>query len=84
MDSNGLSDPYVKFRLGHQKYKSKIDLSALSREQTHKLELQLEEGEGHLVLLVTLTASATVSISDLSVNSREDQKEREEILKRYV
>ncbi|XP_063468376.1 multiple C2 and transmembrane domain-containing protein 1 isoform X14 [Symphalangus syndactylus] len=129
MDSNGLSDPYVKFRLGHQKYKSKImpktlnpqwreqfdfhlyeerggiiditawdkdagkrddfigrcqvDLSALSREQTHKLELQLEEGEGHLVLLVTLTASATVSISDLSVNSLEDQKEREEIVKRY-
>ncbi|XP_069348002.1 multiple C2 and transmembrane domain-containing protein 1 isoform X2 [Eulemur rufifrons] len=129
MDSNGLSDPYVKFRLGHQKYKSKImpktlnpqwreqfdfhlyeerggiiditawdkdagkrddfigrcqvDLSALSREQTHKLELQLEEGEGLLVLLVTLTASATVSISDLSVNSLEDQKEREEILKRY-
>ncbi|KAM5300211.1 multiple C2 and transmembrane domain-containing protein 1 isoform 6-T6 [Ctenodactylus gundi] len=129
MDSNGLSDPYVKFRLGHQKYKSKImpktlnpqwreqfdfhlyeerggiiditawdkdagkrddfigrcqvDLSALSREQTHKLELQLEEGEGHLVLLVTLTASATVSISDLSANPLEDQKEREEILKRY-
>uniref|UniRef100_A0A4X1TI69 Multiple C2 and transmembrane domain-containing protein 1 n=1 Tax=Sus scrofa TaxID=9823 RepID=A0A4X1TI69_PIG len=128
MDSNGLSDPYVKFRLGHQKYKSKImpktlnpqwreqfdfhlyeerggiiditawdkdagkrddfigrcqiDLSALSREQTHKLELQLEEGEGHLVLLVTLTA-ATVSISDLSINSLEDQKEREEILRRY-
>lgn len=24
MDSNGLSDPYVKFRLGHQKYKSKV------------------------------------------------------------
>ncbi|XP_016832546.1 multiple C2 and transmembrane domain-containing protein 1 isoform X8 [Cricetulus griseus] len=129
MDSNGLSDPYVKFRLGHQKYKSKImpktlnpqwreqfdfhlyeerggiiditawdkdagkrddfigrcqvDLSSLSREQTHKLELQLEEGEGHLVLLVTLTASATVSISDLSVHSLEDQKERGEILKRY-
>nr|XP_012423759.1 PREDICTED: multiple C2 and transmembrane domain-containing protein 1 isoform X5 [Odobenus rosmarus divergens] len=129
MDSNGLSDPYVKFRLGHQKYKSKImpktlnpqwreqfdfhlyeekggiiditawdkdagkrddfigrcqvDLSALSREQTHKLELQLEEGEGHLVLLVTLTASATVSISDLSISSLEDQKEREEILRRY-
>ncbi|XP_040584781.1 multiple C2 and transmembrane domain-containing protein 1 isoform X7 [Mesocricetus auratus] len=129
MDSNGLSDPYVKFRLGHQKYKSKImpktlnpqwreqfdfhlyeerggiiditawdkdagkrddfigrcqvDLSSLSREQTHKLELQLEEGEGHLVLLVTLTASAAVGISDLSVHSLEDQKERGEILKRY-
>uniref|UniRef100_A0A8C6HVS1 Multiple C2 domains, transmembrane 1 n=1 Tax=Mus spicilegus TaxID=10103 RepID=A0A8C6HVS1_MUSSI len=60
-----------------------VDLSSLSREQTHKLELHLEEGEGHLVLLVTLTASATVCISDLSVNSMEDQKEREEILKRY-
>uniref|UniRef100_A0A663NAU3 Multiple C2 and transmembrane domain-containing protein 1 n=1 Tax=Athene cunicularia TaxID=194338 RepID=A0A663NAU3_ATHCN len=129
MDANGLSDPYVKFRLGHQKYKSKIvpktlnpqwreqfdfhlyeerggiiditvwdkdagkkddfigrcqvDLSTLSREQTHKLEMPLEEGEGCLVLLVTLTASAAVTISDLSVNSLEDQKEREEILKRY-
>ncbi|XP_064497546.1 multiple C2 and transmembrane domain-containing protein 1 isoform X2 [Pseudopipra pipra] len=129
MDANGLSDPYVKFRLGHQKYKSKIvpktlnpqwreqfdfhlyeerggiiditvwdkdagkkddfigrcqvDLSTLSKEQTHKLEIPLEEGEGYLVLLVTLTASAAVTISDLSVNSLEDQKEREEILKRY-
>lgn len=25
MDANGLSDPYVKFRLGHQKYKSKVN-----------------------------------------------------------
>ncbi|XP_062830288.1 multiple C2 and transmembrane domain-containing protein 1 isoform X4 [Anolis carolinensis] len=129
MDPNGLSDPYVKFRLGQQKYKSKImpktlnpqwreqfdfhlyderggiiditvwdkdagkkddfigrcqvDLSTLSREHTHKLELSLEEGEGYLVLLVTLTASATVSISDLSINALEDPKELEEILKRY-
>ncbi|XP_054042251.1 multiple C2 and transmembrane domain-containing protein 1 isoform X4 [Rissa tridactyla] len=129
MDANGLSDPYVKFRLGHQKYKSKImpktlnpqwreqfdfhlyeerggiiditvwdkdagkrddfigrcqvDLSNLSKEHTHKLEMPLEEGEGCLVLLVTLTASAAVTISDLSLNSLEDQKEREEILKRY-
>ncbi|XP_063176346.1 multiple C2 and transmembrane domain-containing protein 1 isoform X2 [Chroicocephalus ridibundus] len=129
MDANGLSDPYVKFRLGHQKYKSKImpktlnpqwreqfdfhlyeerggiiditvwdkdagkrddfigrcqvDLSNLSKEHTHKLEMPLEEGEGCLVLLVTLTASAAVTISDLSLNSLEDQKEQEEILKRY-
>ncbi|NXJ67657.1 MCTP1 protein, partial [Rostratula benghalensis] len=129
MDANGLSDPYVKFRLGHQKYKSKImpktlnpqwreqfdfhlyeerggiiditvwdkdagkkddfigrcqvDLSNLSKEHTHKLEMPLEEGEGCLVLLVTLTASAAVTISDLSLTSLEDQKEREEILKRY-
>ncbi|XP_069483744.1 multiple C2 and transmembrane domain-containing protein 1 isoform X2 [Ambystoma mexicanum] len=129
MDANGLSDPYVKFRLGHQKYKSKtmpktlnpqwreqfdfhlyeehggiiditvwdkdagkrddfigrcqVDLSTLSKEQTHKLELHLEEGEGYLVLLVTLTASAAVTISDITASTAEDEKEHEDILKRY-
>ncbi|XP_019131491.2 multiple C2 and transmembrane domain-containing protein 1 [Larimichthys crocea] len=129
MDNNGLSDPYVKFRMGHQKYKSKtipktlnpqwreqfdfhlyeeqggfvditlwdkdagkkddfmgrctIDLSLLSKEHTHKLELPLEEGEGVLVLLVTLTASAAVSISDLSVNMLDDPHERHQIMQRY-
>ncbi|TWW60003.1 Multiple C2 and transmembrane domain-containing protein 1 [Takifugu flavidus] len=130
MDANGLSDPYAKFRMGHQKYKSKtiaktlnpqwreqfdfhlydeqggvvditvwdkdagkkddfmgrctVDLSLLSKEQTHKLELPLEGGEGMLVLLVTLTASAAVSISDLSVNMLDDPHERHQIVQRYV
>ncbi|CAJ1068539.1 multiple C2 and transmembrane domain-containing protein 1 isoform X3 [Xyrichtys novacula] len=129
MDTNGLSDPYVKFRMGHQKYKSKtipktlnpqwreqfdfhlyeeqggyvditvwdkdagkkddfmgrctIDLSLLSKEHTHKLDMPLEEGEGVLVLLVTLTASAAVSISDLSVNMLDDPHERLQIMQRY-
>nr|XP_033773573.1 multiple C2 and transmembrane domain-containing protein 1 isoform X2 [Geotrypetes seraphini] len=129
MDSNGLSDPYVKFRLGHQKFKSKtvpktlnpqwreqfdfhlyeeqggtiditvwdkdagkrddfigrcqIDLSALGKEQTHKLELPLQEGEGCLVLLVTLTASAAISVSDLPLSSLEYRKQQEDILQRY-
>nr|XP_057925693.1 multiple C2 and transmembrane domain-containing protein 1-like isoform X1 [Doryrhamphus excisus] len=129
MDANGRSDPYVKFRMGHQKYKSKmipktlnpqwreqfdfhmyeeqggyvditvwdkdagkkddfmgrctIDLSLLSKEHTHKLELPLEEGEGVLVMLVTLTASAAVSISDLSVNVLDDPHERHQIKQRY-
>ncbi|XP_044051195.1 multiple C2 and transmembrane domain-containing protein 1 isoform X3 [Siniperca chuatsi] len=129
MDANGLSDPYVKFRMGHQKYKSKtipktlnpqwreqfdfhlydeqggfvditvwdkdagkkddfmgrctINLSLLSKEHTHKLDLPLEEGEGVLVLLVTLTASAAVSISDLSVNMLDDPQERYQIMQRY-
>uniref|UniRef100_A0A4W6G8S8 Multiple C2 and transmembrane domain containing 1 n=1 Tax=Lates calcarifer TaxID=8187 RepID=A0A4W6G8S8_LATCA len=129
MDANGLSDPYVKFRMGHQKYKSKtipktlnpqwreqfdfhlydeqggyvditvwdkdagkkddfmgrctIDLSLLSKEHTHKLDLPLEEGEGVLVLLVTLTASAAVSISDLSINMLDDPHERHQIMQRY-
>ncbi|XP_048045140.1 multiple C2 and transmembrane domain-containing protein 1-like isoform X3 [Megalobrama amblycephala] len=129
MDANGLSDPYVKFRMGHQKYKSKtipktlnpqwreqfdfhlydeqggfiditvwdkdagkkddfmgrcqVDLSLLSKECTHRLDVPLEEGEGTLVLLVTLTASAAVSIADLSVNILDDPHERKEILHRY-
>ncbi|KAL7848178.1 hypothetical protein AOLI_G00228960 [Acnodon oligacanthus] len=129
MDQNGLSDPYVKFKLGNEKYKSKtmprtlnpqwrehfdlhvfdedggvlkisvwdkdtgrrddfmgrcaLDLSALSREQTHKLELDLEDGQGQLVLLVTLTASAAVSISDMSVNLLDDPHECQQILNKY-
>ncbi|XP_026130165.1 multiple C2 and transmembrane domain-containing protein 1-like isoform X2 [Carassius auratus] len=129
MDQNGLSDPYVKFKLGPQKYKSKtipktlnpqwreqfdlhlydeeggileisvwdkdigrrddfigqcqLDLSKLSREKTHKLELELEEDKGMLVLLVTLTATVAVSISDLSVNLLDDPHERQQIIKRY-
>ncbi|KAK7164996.1 hypothetical protein R3I94_003394 [Phoxinus phoxinus] len=129
MDTNGLSDPYVKFRMGHQKYKSKtipktlnpqwreqfdfhlfdeqggfidvtvwdkdagkkddfmgrcqVDLSLLSKECTHRLDMPLDEGEGTLVLLVTLTASAAVSIADLSVNILDDPLERKEILHRY-
>ncbi|XP_065822033.1 multiple C2 and transmembrane domain-containing protein 1 isoform X4 [Labrus bergylta] len=129
MDPNGLSDPYVKFRLGPQKYRSKtvpktlspqwreqfdlhlyeetggvleitvwdkdtgrrddfigrcqLDLSTLTKEHTHHLELQLEESRGYVVLLVTLTASAHVSIADLSVTPLDDSQERREILKRY-
>uniref|UniRef100_A0A8C2CC45 Multiple C2 domains, transmembrane 1b n=1 Tax=Cyprinus carpio TaxID=7962 RepID=A0A8C2CC45_CYPCA len=129
MDQNGLSDPYVRFKLGPQKYKSKtipktlnpqwreqfdlhlydeeggileitvwdkdlgrrddfigqcqLDLSKLSREKTHKLELELEEDKGTLVLLVTLTATVAVSISDLSVNLLDDPDRRQQIIKRY-
>lgn len=61
-----------------------MDLSLLSKEHTHKLELRLEEGEGVLVLLVTLTASAAVSISDLAVNMLDDPHERRQIMQRYV
>ncbi|GLD75538.1 multiple C2 and transmembrane domain-containing protein 1 isoform X1, partial [Lates japonicus] len=60
-----------------------IDLSLLSKEHTHKLDLPLEEGEGVLVLLVTLTASAAVSISDLSINMLDDPHERHQIMQRY-
>lgn len=61
-----------------------LDLSTLSREKTHHMELPLEEAQGVLVLLVTLTASASVSIADLSVTPLDDPQERREIHKRYV
>lgn len=65
-------------------FRCTINLSLLSKEHTHKLDLPLEEGEGVLVLLVTLTASAAVSISDLSVNMLDDPQERHQIMQRYV
>ncbi|XP_076842665.1 multiple C2 and transmembrane domain-containing protein 1 isoform X2 [Brachyhypopomus gauderio] len=129
MDTNGLSDPYVKFRLGNEKYRSKtmaktlnpqwreqfdlhmsdedggildisvwdkdtgkrddfigrchLDLSTLSKEQTHRLNLDLEGGKGQLVLLITLTATAAVSISDLSVSLLDDPQSRREVVDRY-
>ncbi|PWA26585.1 hypothetical protein CCH79_00001279 [Gambusia affinis] len=63
--------------------RSQLDLSTLSKEKTHHLELPLEESRGVLVLLVTLTASAAVSIADLSLTPLDDPEERREIVKRY-
>lgn len=61
-----------------------MDLSTLSKEHTHKLEVPVEDGGGKLMMLVTLTASAAVSISDLPVNMLDDPCERKQILSRYV
>ncbi|XP_078421457.1 multiple C2 and transmembrane domain-containing protein 1 isoform X3 [Cetorhinus maximus] len=129
MDPNGLSDPYVKFKMGCQKYKSKailktlnpqwreqfdfllaeekdgiiditvwdkdslkkddfigscqIDLSGLSKEHTHKLDIALSEGKGHIVLLVTLTASTPVNLLDLSFCMLDNKEERSEIAEKY-
>ncbi|XP_072922457.1 multiple C2 and transmembrane domain-containing protein 1 isoform X2 [Hemitrygon akajei] len=127
MDPNGLSDPYVKFKMDCQKYKSKtilktlnpqwreqfdfllgnekgeiiditvwdkdslkkddfigrcqVDLTGLSKEHTHKLDLALSGGKGHIVLLVTLTATVPVGDSDLGKLDKEE--ERNKIMTRY-
>ncbi|XP_056259146.1 multiple C2 and transmembrane domain-containing protein 1 isoform X3 [Seriola aureovittata] len=46
MDPNGLSDPYAKFRLGHQKYKSKTVPKTLSPQWREQFDLHLYEETG--------------------------------------
>ncbi|XP_041815491.1 multiple C2 and transmembrane domain-containing protein 1 isoform X5 [Chelmon rostratus] len=46
MDPNGLSDPYVKFRLGHQKYRSKTVPKTLSPQWREQFDLHLYEETG--------------------------------------
>uniref|UniRef100_A0A670Y4W2 Multiple C2 and transmembrane domain containing 1 n=1 Tax=Pseudonaja textilis TaxID=8673 RepID=A0A670Y4W2_PSETE len=49
MDPNGLSDPYVKFRLGHQKYKSKIMSKTLNPKWREQFDLHLYEERGGII-----------------------------------
>ncbi|XP_008583686.1 PREDICTED: multiple C2 and transmembrane domain-containing protein 1-like, partial [Galeopterus variegatus] len=49
MDSNGLSDPYVKFRLGHQKYKSKIMPKTLNPQWREQFDFHLYEERGGII-----------------------------------
>ncbi|XP_044188889.1 multiple C2 and transmembrane domain-containing protein 1 isoform X1 [Thunnus albacares] len=46
MDPNGLSDPYAKFRLGHQKYRSKTVPKTLSPQWREQFDLHLYEESG--------------------------------------
>ncbi|KAM7392351.1 hypothetical protein PAMA_007457 [Pampus argenteus] len=49
MDPNGLSDPYVKFRLGPQKYRSKTVLKTLSPQWREQFDLHLYEESGGML-----------------------------------
>ncbi|XP_054612484.1 multiple C2 and transmembrane domain-containing protein 1-like isoform X2 [Dunckerocampus dactyliophorus] len=53
MDPNGLSDPYVKFRLGQQKYRSKTVPKTLNPQWREQFDLHLFEETGG-VLEVTV------------------------------
>uniref|UniRef100_A0A3P9MFI7 Multiple C2 domains, transmembrane 1b n=1 Tax=Oryzias latipes TaxID=8090 RepID=A0A3P9MFI7_ORYLA len=46
MDPNGLSDPYVKFRLGPQKYKSKTLQKTLSPQWREQFDMHMYEETG--------------------------------------
>ncbi|XP_068995084.1 multiple C2 and transmembrane domain-containing protein 1 isoform X6 [Embiotoca jacksoni] len=49
MDANGLSDPYVKFRMGHQKYKSKTISKTLNPQWREQFDFHLYEEHGGFV-----------------------------------
>ncbi|KAK3606242.1 hypothetical protein CHS0354_037918 [Potamilus streckersoni] len=45
MDDNGLSDPYVRFRLGNEKYKSKFKSKTLNPKWLEQFDLRMYEGQ---------------------------------------
>uniref|UniRef100_A0A3B4AHP1 C2 domain-containing protein n=1 Tax=Periophthalmus magnuspinnatus TaxID=409849 RepID=A0A3B4AHP1_9GOBI len=50
MDANGLSDPYVKFRMGHQKYKSKQTMpKTLNPQWREQFDFHLYQEQGGYV-----------------------------------
>ncbi|KAL1274732.1 hypothetical protein QQF64_027546, partial [Cirrhinus molitorella] len=49
MDANGLSDPYVKFRMGHQKYKSKTIPKTLNPQWREQFDFHLYDEQGGFV-----------------------------------
>ncbi|CAL8248751.1 unnamed protein product [Merluccius merluccius] len=46
MDNNGQSDPYVRFRMGHQKYKSKVFPKSLNPQWKEKFDFHLYDEQG--------------------------------------
>ena len=61
-----------------------IDLSKLSREITHTIEVELEDGAGIIKLLLTISGTAgTETITDLA-NYTPNPREREQIIRNYV
>lgn len=49
MDPNGLSDPYARFRLGHQKYKSKTVPKTLNPQWREQFDMHLYEETGEVL-----------------------------------
>ncbi|XP_051876279.1 multiple C2 and transmembrane domain-containing protein 1-like isoform X4 [Pristis pectinata] len=49
MDPNGLSDPYVKFKMGCQKYKSKVILKTLNPQWREQFDFLLANEKGDII-----------------------------------
>ncbi|XP_069158238.1 multiple C2 and transmembrane domain-containing protein isoform X4 [Procambarus clarkii] len=63
MDPDGTSDPYVKFRLGNEKYKSKIELHTLTPKWLEQFDFHLFDDQSH---------SLEITVWDKDVRSKDD------------
>ncbi|XP_038070847.1 multiple C2 and transmembrane domain-containing protein 1-like isoform X2 [Patiria miniata] len=70
MDDNGLSDPYVKFKLGSEKYKSKTEKGTLNPKWMEQFDVRLFEDQ---------TNTLEISVWDKDVGSRDDIMGRSQI-----
>ncbi|XP_053406106.1 multiple C2 and transmembrane domain-containing protein 1-like isoform X1 [Mercenaria mercenaria] len=53
MDDNGLSDPYVKFKLGNEKYRSKHKYKTLNPRWLEQFDLRMYQGQtNHLEIVM--------------------------------
>ncbi|TRY55239.1 hypothetical protein DNTS_014554 [Danionella cerebrum] len=64
MDQNGFSDPYVKFRLGSQKYRSKTIPKSLNPQWREQFDLRLSDEEDEMLL--------EISVWDKDIGRRDD------------
>ncbi|XP_078668292.1 multiple C2 and transmembrane domain-containing protein 1-like isoform X7 [Branchiostoma floridae x Branchiostoma belcheri] len=63
MDDNGLSDPYCKFRLGNEKYKSKVAAKTLDPRWLEQFDLHMYDDQ---------TSVLEISVWDKDVGSKDD------------
>ncbi|KAJ8304732.1 hypothetical protein KUTeg_018315 [Tegillarca granosa] len=95
MDDNGFSDPYVKFRLGPEKYKSKHKSKTLNPKWLEQFDLRLFDDQNKQLELTVYDhdvtgkddfmgsgTSGAETISDLA-NYTANPREREGIIRKY-
>ncbi|XP_071964600.1 multiple C2 and transmembrane domain-containing protein 1-like isoform X3 [Antedon mediterranea] len=63
MDDNGLSDPYIKFKLGSEKYKSKVENKTLNPHWMEQFDLHLYDDQSNILEL---------SVWDKDVGAKDD------------
>ncbi|KAK3888034.1 hypothetical protein Pcinc_007895 [Petrolisthes cinctipes] len=63
MDPDGLSDPYVKFRLGNEKYKSKVEVHTLNPKWLEQFDFHSFEDQSQIL---------EITVWDKDVRSKDD------------